>query len=60
MLEAQTEQWIVYSGQSRALVNQLVADFEEQTGIHIEVRYGDDADLLAVLGEEDEQSPADL
>lgn len=58
--ENSSEQLIVYSGRSQALVDQLVADFKEQTGIDIEVRYGNDAELLAVLNEEGEQSPADL
>lgn len=55
-----TDELVVYSGRSQALVNPLVEDFEEQTGIDIEVRYGNDAELLAVMSEEGDQSPADI
>lgn len=58
--ESSSEELVVYSGRSQALVEQLVADFKKETGIDIEVRYGNDAELLAVLGEEGDQSPADV
>ncbi|NGP89257.1 iron ABC transporter substrate-binding protein [Fodinibius halophilus] len=58
--QSSSDQLVVYSGRSQALVKQLVADFKEQTGIDIQVRYGNDAELLAVLNEEGEQSPADV
>jgi len=58
--ESSSDQLVVYSGRSQALVDPLVADFKKQTGIDIEVRYGNDAELLAVMNEEGEQSPADL
>lgn len=54
------EQLVVYSGRSQALVEQLVDDFKAQTGVDIAVRYGNDAELLAVLSEEGDQSPADI
>lgn len=55
-----SDELVVYSGRSQALVEPLVEDFREQTGINIQVRYGNDAELLAVMSEEGEQSPADL
>lgn len=58
--ETGSDQLVVYSGRSQALVDQLVADFKEETGVDIEVRYGNDAELLAVLSEEGDQSPADV
>lgn len=58
--QSSPDQLVVYSGRSQALVKQLVVDFKEQTGIDIQVRYGNDAELLAVLNEEREQSPADV
>jgi iron(III) transport system substrate-binding protein len=58
--ESSSDQLVVYSGRSQALVDPLVADFKEQTGIDIEVRYGNDAELLAVMNEEGDQSPADV
>ncbi|MDX1618209.1 MAG: extracellular solute-binding protein [Balneolaceae bacterium] len=51
---------VVYSGRSRALVDDLVKNFEEKTGHTVNVRYGNDAELLAVMREEGEKSPADL
>lgn len=58
--ETTDEELVVYSGRSQALVDPLVEDFKEQTGINIEVRYGNDAELLAVMSEEGDQSPADV
>lgn len=58
--ETDSDKLVVYSGRSQALVDQLVADFKEQTGVDIDVRYGNDAELLAVMNEEGDQSPADL
>lgn len=58
--ETTGEELVIYSGRSQALVDNLVADFEEQTGIDAQVRYGNDAELLAVLNEEGDQSPADI
>lgn len=58
--QSSSDQLVVYSGRSQALVKQLVTDFKEKTGIDIEVRYGNDAELLAVMKEEGNQSPADV
>jgi len=58
--QSSSDQLVVYSGRSQALVDKLVEDFKAQTGIDIEVRYGNDAELLAVLNEEGDQSPADV
>ncbi len=58
--ETTDDELVVYSGRSQALVGPLVEDFKEQTGINIEVRYGNDAELLAVMSEEGDQSPADI
>lgn len=58
--QSSSDQLVVYSGRSQALVDQLVEDFKKQTGIDIEVRYGNDAELLAVMNEEGDQSPADV
>ncbi len=51
---------VVYSGRSKALVDEIVADFKEQTDIKVDVRYGNDAELLAILNEEGDKSPADV
>jgi len=54
------DELIVYSGRSQALVDDLVDQFKEQTGANIKVRYGNDAELLAILNEEGDKSPADV
>jgi iron(III) transport system substrate-binding protein len=51
---------VVYSGRSEELVSPILAQFEESTGIRVEVRYGDTAELAATILEEGANSPADL
>ena len=50
----------VYSGRSEELVGDLFARFEEASGIDVEVRYGDTAELAATILEEGDNSPADV
>ncbi|MEX0673256.1 MAG: extracellular solute-binding protein, partial [Gaiellaceae bacterium] len=50
----------VYSGREEEIVEPLLDRFEEATGIEIEVRYGDSAELAATIAEEGENSPADV
>jgi iron(III) transport system substrate-binding protein len=50
----------VYSGRSESLVGPIIERFREATGLDVEVRYGDTAELAAVLLEEGQRSPADL
>jgi iron(III) transport system substrate-binding protein len=51
---------VVYSGRQEALVDDILEDFEEQSGIDVEVRYGNTAQLAAQLIEEGDRSPADV
>lgn len=57
---AQTQSLTLYSGRSQGLVGPLVQQFERETGIRVNVRYGTDAQILAALQEEGSRSPADL
>ena len=51
---------VVYSGRSEELVGPLFEQFEEESGVDVQVRYGDTAELAATVLEEGENSPADL
>jgi iron(III) transport system substrate-binding protein len=50
----------VYSGRGEDLVGSVLADFEDASGIDVEVRYGDTAQLAALLLEEGDATPADV
>jgi iron(III) transport system substrate-binding protein len=50
----------VYSGRSEELVGPLFEELTEATGVEVEVRYGDTAELAATILEEGDNSPADV
>jgi len=51
---------VIYSGRSESLVGPLISDFEEVTGIEVQVNYGKTGALAATLLEEGGNSPADV
>jgi len=50
----------IYSGRSEELIEDLLTAFTEETGIEIEVRYGDSAELAAQILEEGDNVRADV
>src|SRR5919108_5634403 len=50
----------VYSGREEEIVEPLFEMFEQETGVDVEVRYGDSAELAATIAEEGDNSPADV
>jgi iron(III) transport system substrate-binding protein len=51
---------VVYSGRNEELVGPIIERFEEESGVDVEVRYGDTAELAATILEEGQNSPADV
>ncbi len=51
---------VIYSGRQEGLVGPVIEQFEKETGIDAQVRYGDTAELAATIVEEGENSPADI
>jgi iron(III) transport system substrate-binding protein len=50
----------VYSGRTEALIRPLLDRFADETGIGIDVRYADSAELALLIDTEGERSPADV
>ncbi len=50
----------IYSGRQSELIAPLLDDFSDATGIGVDVRYGDSADLALLIEEEGDRSPADV
>ncbi len=50
----------VYSGRTENLIGPLLTEFTDETGIDVDVRYGDSADLALLIDQEGDRSPADV
>jgi iron(III) transport system substrate-binding protein len=50
----------IYSGRSENLIGPLLERFSEESGVQIDIRYGDSTDLALLLAEEGERTPADV
>lgn len=54
------ETLVVYSGRTENLISPLLDDFEDETGVEVDVRYDDSANLALLIDEEGDRSPADV
>lgn len=50
----------VYSGRNEELVGSLIEQYQTETGVKVNVKYGDTAELAATILEEGANSPADV
>lgn len=50
----------IYSGRTESLVGPLLDQFEQETGLNVEVRYGSTTEMAATILEEGANSPADI
>ena len=57
---AEVTELTIYSGRSEEFIAPFFAQWEAQSGIKLNIRYGDSAELAAQILEEGSNSPADL
>jgi iron(III) transport system substrate-binding protein len=57
---SQPQSIVVYSGRNEKLIKPIIDRFTEATGIQVQVRYGETAEMAATIMEEGARSPADV
>jgi iron(III) transport system substrate-binding protein len=56
----QEDRITIYSGRGESLVGPVLERFNEETGIGVDVRYGDSAEIALLIDEEGNSTPADV
>jgi iron(III) transport system substrate-binding protein len=51
---------VVYSGRTSNLIGPLLEDFSDESGVSIDVRYDESANLALLIDEEGDRTPADV
>lgn len=57
---AESAPLVIYSGRARTLVEPLIERFQRETGIEVEVRYGNTPQLALAIQQEGRRTPADV
>ena len=58
--EEQRESLVVYSGRAEELVGHFLEEFEQESGVDVQVKFGGTAELASQILEEGDNSPADV
>ena len=51
---------VIYSGRSESLVGPIIEQFSELSGTPVQVKYGKTAEMVSLLNEEGNKTPADV
>jgi iron(III) transport system substrate-binding protein len=57
---AQSNTLTVYSGRTESLIQPLLDQYAEETGVSVEVKYAKSSEIVALIQEEGSKSPADV
>lgn len=58
--DAEQKSIVLYCGRSQSLVDDIVALYEEKSGVDVRIKYGKTAELALAIQEEGAKSPADV